>query len=430
LLIYTQHITPRLEYTLHLVFALHYGLPYKLTTDKEAFAAANEPKLCYAAEGFPRIVPQALLFEDGVTEQDIQTVLYKQLLCPFAAPGDLLPFDVLSAIFYVVTRYEEYLPHEKNKYGQFKAAGSLNVRCGWLHLPVVDIWLQQLQQQLLVHYPALRCQQKTFSASVTYDIDTAYAFRGRSASIQAALMARDILKGRFATAAQRISVLRKKKTDPYDTYQHIITNSEQHRLPLCFFFLLGDKNQYNRNLPHQSPILHQLIQQLRQSGTVGIHPSYYADADAEMLLAEKQRLETITGSSVMHSRQHYLRLQWPQTYQNLIKSGITNDYSMGFAETPGFRAGTCTPFYFFDLQRNEATPLLIHPFAFMEGSFAEDMALTPEQALPKMQQLLQAVKEVNGHFSCIWHNHTLSSQGFWKGWRAVHDTICKLAASK
>jgi hypothetical protein len=116
-------------------------------------------------------------------------------------------------------------------------------------------------------------------------------------------------------------------------------------------------------------------------------------------------------------------LAFPQTYRQLIATGITEDYSMGFAETPGFRAGTCTPFYFFDLLKNETSILRVFPVTFMEGSFAEDMQLPPETAYPIMLQLLNAVKEVNGIYCCIWHNHTLSDTGRWKGWKEVHQRI-------
>jgi hypothetical protein len=425
MLIFCEHITPRVEYIMHQVFQQHFGLAHELTADAVRFAAYEGPGFCYASSGTKFIAPQGLLFEDDVRVQKIDILLFERQQYPFpVTPHGLLPFDIFSAIFYLVTRYEEYLPHKKNQYGQFNAADSLNDRCGWLHLPVVDIWLQQFKERLLHHYPGLPFREKKYSTLITYDIDTAYAFRGRSGLRSAMLAARDVLMGRWRHLKERLS----PGKDPYDTYDHILDLSKQLQLPLLFFFLLGNRNQYNRNLNAGSRVLRQLIQRLRGEATIGIHPSYYADADEALLNKEKKKLEIILGQPVVRSRQHYLRLQWPHTYRQLCAAGIKEDYTMGYAEKPGFRAGTCTPFYWFDLLANKSTTLTIFPFAFMEGSFAEDMRQLPEQARKTMLQLLAEVKKVNGFFSCIWHNHTLSDEGFWKGWRQVHDAVCREAA--
>ena len=72
--------------------------------------------------------------------------------------------------------------------------------------------------------------------------------------------------------------------------------------------------------------------------------------DIEILKKEKMRLENIINTPVTFSRQHFLRLSIPETYQNLIDLDIEEDYTMGYAKYAGFRASTCTPFYFFDLR--------------------------------------------------------------------------------
>ena len=81
-----------------------------------------------------------------------------------------------------------------------------------------------------------------------------------------------------------------------------------------------------------------------------MHPSYFSLKDAAILKKEKLRLENIINTPVTFSRQHYLRLSIPETYQNLIDLDIEEDYTMGYAKTVGFRASTCTPFYFYDLR--------------------------------------------------------------------------------
>ena len=80
-----------------------------------------------------------------------------------------------------------------------------------------------------------------------------------------------------------------------------------------------------------------------------------------MIRVEKQRLEHILGETVYHNRFHFLRFTLPQSYQQLLACGISDDYSMGYADQIGFRAGTCTPFYFYDLENEIQTTLKVHP---------------------------------------------------------------------
>jgi hypothetical protein len=103
---------------------------------------------------------------------------------------------------------------------------------------------------------------------------------------------------------------------------------------------------------------------------------------------------------------------------------------MAYAELPGFRAGICTPFHFYNLAQETETPLLIHPVTYMEGSFIEDMAMQPEETIATISELIATVKAVNGAFVCIWHNHTLSDYKMYKGWRKPYEATLRLIKAK
>jgi hypothetical protein len=98
----------------------------------------------------------------------------------------------------------------------------------------------------------------------------------------------------------------------------------------------------------------------------GGNPSFLFSEREKNLITEIQRLETITGEKVKRSRQHFLKLTLPETYRRLIGAGIEEDFSMGYASHPGFRAGTCTPFFFYDLPREQPTTLKVVPFQMMD----------------------------------------------------------------
>lgn len=423
MLIYTPHITPRIVYVCHWMFSSVLQTQYRLTADIGLFEQATGPRLSYSekkTEGVPQILPCGLLTETGIQVQTIKLFEQGGKKYPFAVGSDLLGFDVLSAVFYFITRYEEYLPHEKDQYARFKAVNSIHRQLGDITSPLVDEWLWLLKEQL-----QLPGTPQKFRALFTYDVDTAYACLGRPLWLTAAHIVKDFFTGRFSAIGKRIKVLRGKIPDPYDTYLEIFEQAETNRLTTLFFFLLGNKNKYNRNLHHRSPVQQQLIKKIQQQTHTGIHPSYNTPNNAGLLHEEIKRMEAITGERVTRSRQHYLRFQLPHTFRELAAAGIQEEYSMGYAETPGFRAGTCFPFYFFDVERNETTTLKVFPVACMEGSFAEDMNMAPETAYPIMTALLNTVKKYNGFFCCIWHNHTLSNEGLWKGWKEIHRRMAE-----
>lgn len=429
LLIYSPHITTRLVYITNWIFTGVYKIPYRLTDNLDRFLQQETPRINYSEEnipGVPQILPCGLLSEKDIRFQSISFKENGENKYPFAVGDDLLGFDVFAAAFYFITRYEEYLPYEPDVYGRFTATSSLIHKMGMLYRPVADEWLALLKTKLLLPHSE---EKNRFTPLFTYDVDTAYAFLGRPSRITNGHLIKDFVTGKFNAIRQRMQVLKGINTDPFDTYNDTIAFTRKHKLDTIFFFLLGNPNKYNRNLPHTHELQQNLVKKISAETATGLHPSYYSEKDPALLQEEKHRMEAITGQRVVKSRQHYLRFCFPDTYRQLAAAGIQEDYSMGFAETPGFRAGTSFPFYFFDLEQNVTTTLKVFPITFMEGSFAEDMRMEPEAAYPVMLQLLEAVKKVNGLFCCIWHNHTLSNHGMWKGWKAIHDRIAQAATT-
>jgi hypothetical protein len=219
-------------------------------------------------------------------------------------------------------------------------------------------------------------------------------------------MARLLLQGRINEVSQRIKTMRGTANDPYDNFDFLL-NAFRDMDPV-FFILAGDPGPYDRNLSTKNKAFANLLQELASQAEIGIHPSYGAGIDLSRIMKEKSRLGTAAGKEITKSRQHFIRISMPETYEALIKAGIKDDYSMGYASTIGFRAGIASSYNFYNLSKEEENNLRIHPFAFMDTTLSDYMGLSPEEYLKAIIPIIEEVKEVNGSLIGIWHNYALA----------------------
>jgi len=423
LLIYLPAITQRSDYVFDLIFKNELGIEYTTTANIKIFEAHQQERINYSSlrigeEVF--IKATDLLFENSIEKINVPVEKKHEtsVLFPNDASCDL-GFDIFAAVFYMVSRYEEYLPFVPDEHGRFKADDSLAFQNDFLQYPVVNIWIKYFKNILFKKFPALQFRYSSFKAIVTYDVDIAYAFKGRSMFRMAGATARDVLMLKFKNIFKRMS----SPKDPWDTYFYLQEIIVKNALSSIFFFLLGDYSRYDKNIKYDHTLMQQLVKNISAFSDIGIHPSYRSSVIPEKILIEKSRLEKLANKPITKSRQHYLRFILPDTYSQLLGAGITEDYSMGFTGMPGFRAGICTPFYFYDLKNEKATTLKIFPVTFMEGTFIYYQKLKPKESLEIIFSFINEINKVDGTFISIWHNDTVSDDGIYKGWKWVHDEM-------
>ncbi len=431
LLIYTEQASPRLQYTTNFIQSI-IGESITITTDKELFTQAEGIKISYSKEAVGNnayhIQPQGLLFQNSIEPIDIEVTTCREQICFFALQNDSHGFDILSAVFYLITRYEEYLPNEKDSYGRYPHINSLAYQHQFLHLPLVNIWLNDFAKQLQSQFSPFTSHFSPFTFTPTYDIDIAYAHQHQSILKNISGFFRDLIRGDFEKVIERANVYSGTAKDPFDTYQWLDDLHHKHKLqPIYFFLLAAKRGIYDKNVSPRTKGMQQLIKQHHSKYTVGIHPSWQS-GDAEYLLKdEKHFLERITQNKCRISRQHYIRLSLPETYRKLIAAGITDDYSMGYGSINGFRASVASPFYWFDLEKNEPTNLLIHPFCWMDANSYFEQQLSADEALVELQDYYNIVKQVSGNCNIILHNSFLTEQPQWQPWRKMYETFLETA---
>ncbi len=437
LLIYTPKITNRLGYTFNVVFRHILRTEFSLTTNADTFAKHTDAKLSYGFErtaaDAPFIKAANLLFETNIYDQEIRP--YHEDGCARLFPtydsDSDLRFDPYAASFYMLTRYEEYLPHRTDEHGRFLSHESLSAREGFLQQAVVDRWALSIRDVILKYYPNFAFEHPTYEFEETVDIDAAYCYRNKGMGRTLMGIARDMVKKEYhAELFTRIRVLLGKEQDPFDTFDYILSFKKKHRaLRLIFFVLLGDYGVYDKPISYHNDEFQELLKHLGDYAKLGVHPSYNSLTAPHLIDIESQRLADILHSNITRSRFHFLRLQFPHSYRSLVRAGIKHDYSMGYADTPGYRAGTATPFPFYDLSHDEETQLMIHPFILMDTTLQKYMGLKPADALDVIKKQIDEARAVRSTFSYIWHNQNLCELYGWACWRNVYEKMIEYGIS-
>lgn len=437
LLIYAPKITNRLGYTLNVMFSHILRTDFSLTTDADTFAKHEGAKLTYGPrrpeEGVPFIKAKGLLFETSIAEQELRP--YKEegaaRLFPIYDSSSDMRFDPFAAAFYMLTRYEEYLPHRTDEHGRFVAQESVAYREEFLHQAVVDRWALEVRDMILKYYPDFEFVPRKYEFVGTVDIDAAYCYKNKGLGRTLMGIGRDLVRKEYhAELNERLRVLRGKESDPFDTFDYILSFKKRYRdLHLIFFVLLGDYGIYDKPISYHNNEFQDLLKHLCDYAKMGIHPSYNSLTTPHLIDIEIKRLSDILHRRIVRSRFHFLRLQFPHSYRSLIKAGIKHDYTMGYADTPGYRAGTATPYPFYDLSRDEETQLLIHPFVLMDTTLQKYMALPPAEAINVIKRQIDEARAVGGVFNSIWHNQNLCDLYGWAGWREVYEDMIEYGMS-
>jgi hypothetical protein len=439
MLLFSPHITPRLQYITDFIGKELFDEPISITSDKEAFLQTGGHRINYsdlemdvaadsvstAPDAIFFLRPAPLLFESGIVPQTIECFDLNFHKAFFMTGGDH-PFDIFAAAFYLLSRYEEYLPHEKDQYGRFAHTASLAWKEGFLDLPLINIWVQEFKKALGHKFPDLVFRYASFKFIPTYDIDVAYSWlhKGWIRTLVGTLKA--LFRGKWSTLIERVKVWRGLRPDPFDAYEWLDSLHLYCRMKPYYFFLAATKQKgFDRNIPPSAPALQELVRYHAVGYRVGLHPSWQSGDEETLLQEEIEWMEWLADHPITRSRQHYIRFSLPATYRRLIEHGIDQDFSMGYGSINGFRASVASTFFWYDLEKEEKTPLRIFPFCFMDANAFYEQKLTAVQAMTELMHYYHLIHKVNGLMITVWHNSFLGSDPDFAGWKEVYEVFLK-----
>ncbi|MBI3518519.1 MAG: polysaccharide deacetylase family protein [Bacteroidetes bacterium] len=428
ILIYTHHINSRVTYVMDLVFGNVLHTAYTLTDNQKEFEESAFPKIAYTSSFESAAVfikSNKLLFETQILsvfpDADKDYTDFPKFFK--SGTSDFLGYDLFAMVFYFASRYEEYIDNKKDPHQRFQAENSIAFQYNCLQIPFLNYAIDAFSIKLQQKFPDLIFSKRAFRFLSTIDIDNAYAYAHKGFGRNIGGFLKDAASVRLKDVITRIASNLNDQKDPYNTFELINRLSYESQTALQYFVLIGDYGEFDKNPHHHNKEFRRLLKNLSDKHVMGLHPSYTSYNNPEKIGIEKKRLEDIIDKKVTSARCHFLRVNLPETYRTFVDNGITDDYTMIYASQSGFRTGLCTPYQWFDLEKNEATPLTIHTSVIMEGTLRDYNKLTTEDATQLTLRLLQEVKKYGGEFISIFHNDSFVPAQ--KEWIEFYKTILK-----
>ncbi|MDR1336934.1 MAG: polysaccharide deacetylase family protein [Tannerella sp.] len=319
--------------------------------------------------------------------------------------------DLVASAYFLLSRYEETLHRDlRDGHGRFPGRESLPRRAGFIDRPVVDEygrlirgWLGSSGVPVQEFVPFIR------KVNLTHDVDV--PFTGRTWRS----VAGKILSGRHPAVAFREKYAPLEK-NAYYTFPWMLEQDRKlqramgdERCRVLFFFRAGGKARQDRpRYDLRGKDIRSLFSLCEQYGaTAGLHSSYQAGREPSLILSEKRRMEEAFGMEITRNRHHFLAAREPEDMEYLERAGITDDYTMGYADVAGFRLGTSLPVrYINPVTRRLSPTLTLHPLTVMDSTLNEVkyMNLTFDRAEECCMRLVNNIRKANGELTLLWHN--------------------------
>lgn len=395
----------------------------EFVSDDQALLAGDGPKLKYGGA----VLEGTLYVPDsgGLSLEHVPVITDRgQGPWLFAVEG---AHDVFASVFYLLSLADEIRGTRTDEHGRLPSANLLTVRHGLADAPWVDRWARDLVERIVSAWPRMVCGKPVYQHTATVDMDNVLHYAGRSLPRAMGATARDLLHGSFGQAAERWLVRSGLREDPYLRATEVVAG-QRHTLDRAVFFYLVQGQQLH---DHAASVYHagyrRSLAEAVRCGEVGLHPSYATSSTPGALALERARLEGVLGTSVRTTRQHFLRWRLPHTLRELEAIGIVEDHTLGFADRAGFRVGTCSPFLWYDTEKERVSGIELHPFTVMDSALIDREQLPPEAVVERMCAFSDLVRDVGGRFISVWHDRYLSGHGHHAPWPAVFHQVAQHA---
>ncbi|MFC3561592.1 DUF7033 domain-containing protein [Pedobacter jamesrossensis] len=413
IIIFSPLLTPRIKYIFNFIFKDILRAEVEFTGNSEFFIQSEHAKISYADRPLGDELffkNTALLLSNKVEEPKLKTISFGDYIVPFPVEESALPFDVFAASFFIISRYEEYL-HKEKPGDNFEAKNSFQYKWKILKRPIIDEWALILKNMIKKKNPSFKFFEKKFVNQPTINLtlrpDVPAGFLPKTKFIFSSV---------FNKKQKYLSTLFDDFTGLGTDNKKVITSLDILKIQPIYFinFIEDDKNR----------LAYEKSKLLLRGKQIGLLKPCSDKETSTFLKKDLIKLGKLQNSPVNLISQQLEALKLPACYLNLVSTGITSDYSMGYANQVGFRAGTCTPFSWYDLELEKVTPLNVKSYSISDTAIHY---LNITDATQTISNFIDAVKLVDGHFYTCWHLKNLSENVKFKKWKAIFNEMLKSA---
>jgi hypothetical protein len=273
-------------------------------------------------------------------------------------------------------------------------------------------------------FQSLTFKRNEYKALLTVSGDQPYAYPGKSLLRSIGSLFLD-MKNTRGESGSRYRILSRGEKDPFDVFDYIIEKIENTDTEACFFFPVGDPSKHDKNPSWKNEEYRKLIHSISDKYRIGLQLSFYTNDVSQKIISEMGRLQSILEKEITLCRCHYKRMFIPESFHDILNAELREEYSMGYPEEPGFRAGIARPYFFYDISEDRSTSLKIIPFQLMDETLFTYKNLDPVASKEVINKLINETRKVGGLFVSTWHNTSLIDSQDWKGRREVFEFMLK-----
>lgn len=302
----------------------------------------------------------------------------------------VVDIDIVYNTFFFISRAEELINNQRDKHGRFLAKDSLLGVKSRLLIPRADEYARFLMKALDLELPKPGFNK----IYLTHDIDSINQYRHFRGAIGG------ILRGKWREVWRSWQDIH---NDPCYTFPWLLEQDRRlvkalgpDQVQVIYFakHTKGKGYDYPQYSRHSRNYVRLRTSLKRTGAIIGIHSSYYG----------------FYGDTDHHChRSHYLRCDI-DNMERLVGSGITDDFTMMFPDSVGFRLQTTRAVRWINPRTWEVQPLTLHPLTVMDCTLynPDYMNLNEDEAYFCCQRLFDKVKQNHGDLCILWHNHTPS----------------------